>query len=389
MGLADAARRRPGGALTFGFALATFGGPLALAALFAPGVAGPAIPSLGLATLLGGAVFALPLYVWWSYSDRVSSSGGLVAFVRTAAGTRLALLTGVAWTISYFLYLPYTVAEVAYESLPVVLPGVHDWRWLLQLGIPLAATAIALAPLAVVFALFGVLALYQLAMLLALGIVELQHVGAPGSSFAVHGHGGDFATATLGMALLLVCGSLAFFFGDEVRGGGRTIRLAVTGAFAVAVPYVVFAVFPLAAVPRELLGGEIPGYDVASAYVGHGFAVAVGLGAVFSEGLLLVLAELLALSRLLHWATGRSVRTTTLWIAVPFFLADAIALVDPEEFAERSAKVALTALWVSQLLVFAAFPLLRRRSSDLFVASACIGLTVWALYRVLSGVAVS
>src|SRR5581483_4118836 len=103
---------------------------------------------------------------------------------------------------------------------------------------------------------------------------------APASSFAVHGDAGDFTTAALGMALLLVCGSLAFFFGEEVRGGGRTLRLAVAGGLAVAVPYVVFAVFPMAAVPRSLLRGELPGYDVASAYSGRGFGVAVGLGAI-------------------------------------------------------------------------------------------------------------
>lgn len=388
MGLAEAATRRPGGALTFGFALATFGGPLALTALLSPRVAGPAIPSLGLATLLGGAAFALPMYVWWTYSGRIASSGGLVAFVREAAGTRLALVTGAFWTVSYFLYLPYTVSELAHESLPIVFPGLHGSAWALQLALPLAVTAFVLAPLVLVFAVFGILALYQLAMLLALGAVEIGHVGAPASSFAVHGHAGDFATATFGMSLLFVCGSLGFFFGDEVRGGGRTLRLAVAAAFVVAAVYTVFAAFPLASVPRDLLGGAIPGYDVATAYAGHGLGVAVGVGAILSDGLLVV-AELLALSRLLHWASGRSTRTTTLAIAVPFFLVDAIALVDPEGFYERAAKPSLTALWLSQLLVFLAFPLLRRRPLDLLVGTACGALAVWALYRVLSGVAVS
>jgi hypothetical protein len=384
VGLADAARRPPGGALAFGFALATFGGPLALTALYAPRVAGPSLPSVGLATLLGAAAFALPIYVWWRYSERVSSAGGLVAFVREAAGSRLAIAAGAVWALSYFLYLPYTVAELANEMLPVVFPGLHGSRWLLQLGLPLAATAFVLAPLAAVFAVLCALALYQLAMLLALGSVELAHAGAPLSSFAVHGHADDFLIASFGMSLLFVCGSLPFFFAEEVRGGGLVLRRAVVAAFCIAAAYTVFAAFPLASVPRELLGGEIPGYDIASAYGGRGLGLAVGVGAILSDGLL-VLAEFLALSRLLHWATGRSVRTTTLWIAVPFFLVDAIALIDPEGFYEKAIKPSLLALWTSQLLVFGAFPLLRRRRFDLLVGAACACLAAWALYRVLGG----
>ena len=376
--------RRPGGALAFGFALALFGGPLAIPALYAPGVAGPALPSVGLAALLAAVVFSLPILVWWRYSARVSSSGGLVAFVREAAGTRLALLTGLAWTVSYFLYLPYTVTDIAYEGLPVVFPGMHGTRWILQLVLPLVATAVALLPLRRLFAAIGVAAVCQLVLLLCLGVVELRHVGAPGSSFAVHGHADPFVTATLGLALLFVCGSLPFFFGDEVRGGGRTLRRAVAAAFVVAAAYALFATFPLAAVPRELLGGELPGFDVASAYGGRGLGIAVGLGAISTDAVLL-LAELLALSRLLHWATGRSVRTTTLWIAVPFFLVDAAGLAfDPVELYEQAIRPSLAALWISQLLVFAAYPLLRRRAGDVLVGATTAALAGWALYRVLT-----
>ena len=294
------------------------------------------------------------------------------------------MLTGIAWTVSYFLYLPYTVTDIAYEGLPEVFPGMHGTRWVLQLALPVVATAIALLPLRVLFAAIAVGAVYQLAMLLGLGIAELRHVGAPGSSFAVHGHADPFVTAALGLALLFVCGSLPFFFGDEVRGGGRTLRRAVAAAFVVAAAYALFAVFPLAAVPRELLGGELPGYDVATAYGGRGFGIGVGLGAISTDAVLL-LAELLALSRLLAWATGRSPRTTTLWIAAPFFLVDAVALAfDPVELYEQAIRPSLAALWIAQGLVFAAFPLLRRRPADLALGAACAALAGWALYRVLT-----
>ena len=41
-------------------------------------------------------------------------------------------VAGVAWAISYFLYLPYTVTDIVYEMLVVVFPGIEPWRWLLE-----------------------------------------------------------------------------------------------------------------------------------------------------------------------------------------------------------------------------------------------------------------
>jgi amino acid transporter len=380
--------RQPGGVLVFGFALATFGGPLALSALLSPGVAGPAIPSLGLATLVGAAVFTLPIAVWWRYSGEISSSGGLAAFVREAAGRRAAILQGAIWTVSYFLYLPYTVSYIVYDQLPEVFPGITPYRWVLQLLLPIAITAVVLLPLGAVFALFGAIALAQLGLLLALGAVEISHVGAPASSFAFHGHADPFVHASLGIGLLFVCGSLPVFFGEEVRGGGRTIRVAIAGAFALAVAYVVFANFPMRAVPYDLLREEIPGYEIATAYAGRPFGIAIGLGAVVSTGLL-ILAEFLALSRLLHYASGRSVRQTTLAIAVPFLLVDAIALVDPEEFYQHAIRPSLIALWASQLIVFLVYPLWRRRRgrlvpADWALAACSAAFVAWGLYLALT-----
>lgn len=381
--------RRPGGALLFGLALASLGGPLALSALYAPGVAGPALPSAGLATLLGAAVFVLPIAVWWRFSEDISSAGGLTAFVRAAAGKRAAVVQGAIWTVSYFLYLPYTVTYIAYDLLPVVFPGITPYRWLLQLLLPLAIVAFVLAPIAAVLAVLGAVALAQLGLLLALGVVELHHAGAPASSFAVHGGAHAFTRATLGMSLLFVCGSLPLFLGGEARGGGRAIRLAIAGAFAVAVPYVVFAAFPLAAVPQSLTRTTIPGYSIAAAYSGRPFALAVGLGVIASDATLLLL-EFVALSRLLHYATGRSVRRTTLWIAVPFVAADALGLIDPETFYAKTITPSLGALWLSQLLVFIAYPLYRRRRErltalDLGLAASSAALVAWGFYLVASG----
>jgi amino acid transporter len=388
VGLADAARRRPGGALAFGFALATFGGPLALSALLSPHVAGPAIPSLGLATLVGAAIFALPIVVWWRFSEDISSAGGLAAFVREAAGRRAAIVQGAIWSISYFLYLPYTVSYIVYDQLPELFPGIGPYRWVLQLVLPLAITAIVLLPLAVVFALFGAIAIAQLVLLLALGIVELAHADAIGSSFGAHSSADPFAHAALGIGLLFICGSLPLFFADEVRGGGRTIRLAIAAGFGVTVAYVLFANFPLAGLPGELLHEELPGAEIATDYVGRWFGVVVGLGIILSTGLL-ILAEFMALARLLHYASGRSVRTTTLAIAVPFLLVDALALIDAEAFYEKALRPSLVALWASQLIVFVVYPLWRRRRgrlvpSDWLVAACSAAFVAWGLYLALT-----
>lgn len=389
MGLIGAKARGPGGALVFGLALASLGGPLALSALFAPGVAGPAVSSVGLATLLGAALFCLPIAVWWRYSEEISSAGGLTAFVQAAAGRRLAVAQGAIWAVAYFLYMPYTVSYVAYDQLPAIFPGIAPYRFLLQLVLPLVAIGIVLAPLAGVAAALGLLGAAQLVLLLALGAVELRHVGAPLSSFAAHGGAHALTRATLGMSLLFVCGSLPLFLGEEVRGGGRTIRLAIAGAFCLAVPYVVFASFPLARVAQELRGEEIPGLSIAQAFAGRPFAVAVGLGVVAST-LVLVLLEYLALTRLLHFATGLPLQRLTLAIGVQFVAADAIGLVDPEQFYEKTLLPSLGALWLSQLVVFAVYPLYRRRRErltalDLALAVASSALVAWGFYLVVSG----
>jgi hypothetical protein len=95
---ADRPRRpagaRPASTWAFaGVAVTSFGGPLALAALYAPGVvAGSASASAGLVMVAAVAVFAFPLAIWLRYARQVSGPGGLYAFVEAAAGHRVALV---------------------------------------------------------------------------------------------------------------------------------------------------------------------------------------------------------------------------------------------------------------------------------------------------------
>ena len=86
-------------------AVASFGGPLALAALAVPGVVGDAADSAGLAMLAAVLVFTAPLAVWLRYSRQVSGPGGLYGFVEAAAGRPVALAQAGIWIFSYLLYV--------------------------------------------------------------------------------------------------------------------------------------------------------------------------------------------------------------------------------------------------------------------------------------------
>src|SRR4051812_15786731 len=104
--------------LFVGFAIASIGGPLALAN-FLPGTAGDdGMESAGLVVVLSVAVFAAPLTLWLVYSRRVVSPGGLTAFVEAAAGRRGAPLHGGVWAVRYFLLPPHPDNHVGYHVPP-------------------------------------------------------------------------------------------------------------------------------------------------------------------------------------------------------------------------------------------------------------------------------
>ncbi len=128
----------------------------------------------------------------------------------------------------------------------------------------------------------------------------------------------------------------------------------------------------------------MPGAAIAQAYSGRPFAVAIGL-LTAGSALALIVAEYLALARLLHWLHGPSIRTMLAWIAVPFLAADAISLVDPSGFYDNLLKPSLGALFVSQLIVFLVFPRFRRGALALAGAAVASGLAVWGLYTLIAG----
>lgn len=370
--------------LFFGFAVASIGGPIALVTLF-PGTAGEAIDSAGLVVLVALALFTAPLWVWLAYSRDIVSSGGLSAFVAASAGRRTALVHGWIWAFAYFLYLPYTVTFVVYDLLAPVFPGIDAYRSSLELVLPVAIVLFVLAPLRLVLAGLGVVALAQIAAMLVLAAVVLSHTGA---HVAARPETNGTAKAAAATALLFICSSLALYLGAEVRGGSRTVRRGLVWAVALVGGAFFVAAIPLSRVPDPIREAAVPGASIAQAYSGRDLAVVVGLLTAAST-LGLIVAEYLALARLLHWLHGPPVRSVLKWIAVPFIAADAVSLLDPNRFYDDLLKVSLAALFVSQLMVFLAFPRYRRGAIAVGAAAVASGLVAWGLWTLVAGSASS
>ncbi len=347
---------RPIGPWAFaGVAVASFGGPLALAALAAPGLAADASESAGLAMLAAAVVFIAPLAIWLRYSRHVSSAGGLYAFVEAAAGRRVALAQAAIWMFSYALYIVYTTVQIVYDLLPQVIPGERQYQTVLALLIPVALAAVMIAGRAATLIVLGLMAAGQLVLAGILDGVTLANISTPASSFGAGAPAGALAKASAQTSLLYICGSLPLFLGGELATPARTIRRGLTGAFLVTATVIVLAVAPLAAAPG-LLRTEIPGVSVVEQFAGVGWARAIGIGvAVSTAGV--ILCEYLAVTRLVHAVTRWRIRPIAVVIGVGIVLAAPFTLIDPDGFYDTLVKPSLVALWLSQLIVFAVYPL--------------------------------
>jgi hypothetical protein len=381
---AEPPNRRPAAGfsplLFVGFAVASIGGPLALPN-FLPGTAGDeGIESAGLVVLLALAVFAAPLVLWLVYSRRVVSPGGLTAFVEAAAGRGAALVHGWIWAFAYFLYLPYTITFVVYDVLTPIFPGLHPYRWVLELVLPVAIVLLVLAPVRLALAALVLIGLAQLVLMLVLGGVTLGHVPV---RFAHEPSLDPVGRGVGGTALLFICASLPLYLGAEVRGGSRTVRRGLAAAVAVVGACFFVAALPLATVPGALRDFPVPAATIAKYYSGRPLEVAVALG-IAAGTLALIVAEYLALGRLLHWLHGFELRRVLLWIAGPFVIADVISLINPEQFYDKLLKPSLGALFVSQLIVFLVFPLFRRGVRWLPLVGVASALAVWGFYTLVS-----
>jgi hypothetical protein len=350
---------RPIGQWAFtGIAVTSLGGPLALAALYAPSIAGGASSSAGLAMIAAAVAFGFPLAIWFGYARHVSSSGGLYSFTEAAVGPRVALAQASLWALSYLLYLVYTTAQIVYDTLPAVLPGEVRYQSLLEVVIPVALAGVMIAGRRVALLVIGLIAAGQLALAATLSGVTLANVTTPAGSFGASAPAGSLAIAGGQTALLYICGSLPFFMGGELGGNlrqaFRTTRRGLLGAYLATVVIILAAVAPLAADPA-LTHTEIPGMAVAERFVGHGFAVAVGIGvAVSVAGVMLV--EYLALSRLTAAVTAWPLRKVVISIGVILVAVGPVLLINPAKIYDNLITPSLFALWLSQLVTFAVYP---------------------------------
>jgi amino acid transporter len=363
-------------------AIVSIGGPLALAALYVPGLVRDVSASAGLVTLIAPVAFAFPLLIWLRYAREIASSGGLFSFVEAAAGRRVALVQAAIWTVSYLLYLVYTTVYVVYDVLPSVLPGVRPYRSSLEVAIPIVLALVVIAGRSPAVFVLIVFAVGQLALVVLLAVVAIAHAH-PLSSFGTTSAAGDIASASGNSALLFVCGSLPFFFGGEVARPERTIRRGVVAAYLLVAVAIVAAVFPLAANPA-FTRADIPGVSVVTVYLGHSAGVAVGIGVAASiVGVMLV--EYLALTRLMHAVRGIGIPTASRLVAIPLVIGGPLSLIDPDRFYDDLLKPSLIALWLSQIIVVAVFPLFLRtrnalRPQGVVLALGGTALMVFGLY---------
>jgi hypothetical protein len=374
----------------FGIVVASFGGPLALAALYGPGTVNEVTASSGWVLLAAAVVFAAPLLIWLRFSGEIASSGGLFAFVDAAVGRRVALVQAALWVGSYLLYLTYTSVYVVYDLLPVAVPGVQSARPALAILLPVAIAVVVLAGRSSAVAVIGVIAVGQVALTVLLDVVAVRHAPTAGA-FTTAATPHEFATSTAGLASLFVCGSLPLFLGGEVRGGGRSLRRLLPLGFGLTTVLVLLAIYPLARNPAYT-HAAIPGMTVVDNYLGHSAAVAVGLGVAASVvGVMLV--EYVALTRLLSAVTGRSARSMTRWLALPLVIGGPVSLVDPDRFYDDLLRPSLILLWLSQLMVVAAYPWFEARRGRLrvvhvllvVVAAAMMLYALWSSVRGSAG----
>ena len=340
-------------------ALAAFGGPLALAAKYAPGAVSDVTSSGGAISIAAALAFAAPLAIWLRYARDINSTGGLTAFVEGAVGRRIAVVQAAAWIASYALYLLYTSVYVVYDLLPPVWPGVHRWRSLLAVLLPIAVAAVVVAGGRIALGVIAAFGLLQVLALVLLDVVALRHSAGASAFHVAVTH--DTVHATGDVSTLFVCGSLPLFLGGGVADR-RSLRRWLPVAFVLTALGVLLAVYPLARDPA-FTHVEIPGLSLARVDAGHWAGVVVGIGVALSV-VAVMLLEYVALARLLFFLTKRPARIWSWWIAVPVVIAGPISLIDPEKFYDKLLRPSLVALWIAQLIVVLVFPIyLARRGS--------------------------
>jgi amino acid transporter len=376
----------------YGIAIASVGGPLALVGLYGPQAMGTS-EATGAVALAGTAVFAVPVLIWGRYASEIAGPGGLFSFVEAAVGRRVALVEGAVWIVSYFLYLPYTIVFVVHDVLGAAFPWVDRHPGLVELGLAGAIVAGVLARERGLLAAVAIAAAAQVLVVVVFGVVVIAHAGVPASSFgplgqvsSAPGAGSvsDSARAALAVSLFFICASLPLFLGGEVSDPHRTTRRGLGVSLAVVGACLLVGTVALPQVPHVLATSSLPGWEVAFFYAGRGLADLVAIGIAASITSLIVL-EYVALARLVHAMGGVGVRRATAWIGGIFFASTVLSLFDPHRFYSDLSTPSLYALYVSQLVVFAVYPVFRWRRGrltalDIALTVAACALMLWGLH---------
>jgi hypothetical protein len=271
-----------------------------------------------------------------------------------------------------------------------VLPGEVRYQTLLEILIPVVLAGVMIAGRRATLLVLGLLAAGQLVLAAVLAGVTAANVATPAGSFGASAPAGSLAIASGQTALLYICASLPFFLGGELGADQRlvfrTVRRGLLGAYLATVAVIIAAVAPLAADPA-LTRAAIPGMAVAERFVGHGFAVTIGIGVAASvAGVILV--EYLALSRLTTAVTAWPLRRVVIGIGAVMVAVAPVLLIDPDRIYDALLTPSLFALWLSQLVTFAVYPLFVARQGGrvllaLVLAAGASALAVYGLWTTI------
>jgi hypothetical protein len=368
----------------YGLALASVGGPLGLAALFVPATLLGASSSSGLIVLVGALLFGFPVLAWYRYASRVASSGGLYTFVEAAAGVWPARLHGAAWLVSYFLYLPSTMAYVLWDVLPVAFRGIGPYRAALEVVVPVAMVAGLVAWRLGLLAVTAAVGAAQVLLVGVLSGLEIAGAGGVASSFGLHVPAANGAQYAASVSLLFICGTLPLYFGAELRRPTAVTSRALPVSIGIGAACAVAGAVSLGHF-HTALSTAVPGWGIATSLGGRALGVAVVVGTALSA-LTLVLLEYVALTRLLHAMLPVAARRAELGVGAAFVLSAALSLFGPNAAYSELLTPSLAALYISQAVVFAVYPRFARprghwRARDVLVAAVSCGLMVYGLYN--------
>lgn len=368
--------------LVYLFAIASVGGPLALVSLNFFNSSYLAGPNALYATLGGAALFIAPLAVWYRYS-KTSSSGGLYAFVEKAAGKRVADAQGWLWIISYFLYLPWTVAYITYNLLPSII-GNSAYLSVMEIALPILISCGILISFKRTIQFIALTAIIQI-VAIAVIVAAMFSIGAGSASTAANSP--TLFTGILATSLLFVCSSLVLFLGGEVRGGAKTIRKALLISFAAVAALFILGTLALGSASPSQAGSEIPALLVLGGHFGSGAGIAAALLVILSLTALIVI-EFIALTRLSRYMFNLEVGKGAKIIAVLFIISSVVVIPFHNSFTNIVPIASLGALYLALAIPFIVYPLFSKKNggiktTDILVSAVSSLIMLYGFYTII------